>query len=228
MNTLPILMENEQSLENNALFEKTMTTKEVAEVLRVSPDTVTNAIHKLGETSENFRKFSKGQTPRWNEVEVTAIKKELESHSKVNELSPMTELEIDLFVEKALLLQQNKIKELRAENKALHTTIEEQKPAVDFYKTVTGSSDTFDMKTVSKVLNKDIGRNKLFALLRNHNVLDKNNQPYQTYIDRGYFRVIESSFVDKYLTTHINLKTVVYQKGVDFINRLLEKEVANG
>lgn len=93
-------------------------------------------------------------------------------------------------------------------------------PKADFYDKVTDSKDTCDMKEVAKVLNfKNIGRNKLFEILRYEQILDKHNLPYQQYVDAGYFRVIESKWEDPDGDTHINLKTVVYQAGVDFIRK---------
>ena len=80
------------------------------------------------------------------------------------------------------------------------------------------------MKEVAKILNyKNIGRNKLFEILRDEKILDNHNQPYQKYIDAGYFRGIETKFEDKDGDTHINLKTVVFQKGVDYIKKTLDK-----
>ena len=103
--------------------------------------------------------------------------------------------------------------------------IELQKPKVDFYEAVTGSKDTIDIGTVAKVLNvKGFGRNNLFEFLRDKGVLMSNNQPKQTYCDRGYFRVIESKFTKPDGSTHVNTKTVVYQKGLDYIRKLLETE----
>ena len=100
-----------------------------------------------------------------------------------------------------------------------------QKPKVDFYEAVTGSKDTIDIGTVAKVLNvKGFGRNNLFEFLRDKGVLMSNNQPKQTYCDRGYFRVIESKFTKPDGSTHVNTKTVVYQKGLDYIRKLLETE----
>ena len=100
--------------------------------------------------------------------------------------------------------------------------IEAQKPKVEFYEAVTGSNDTIDIGEAAKVLNiKGIGRNNLFEILRQKGVLDNRNRPYQTYCDRGYFRVIESSYTKPDGSTHISLKTVVYQKGLDFIRKLL-------
>lgn len=114
--------------------------------------------------------------------------------------------------------------ESEAKEKAL-ALLEEQKPKVDFYEAITGSKDTIDIGTVAKVLNiRGFGRNNLFEFLRESGVLMSNNQPKQTYCDRGYFRVIESKFTKPDGSTHINTKTVVYQKGMEFIRKLLREE----
>lgn len=118
-----------------------------------------------------------------------------------------------------LLIQVRENKKLIAENKVLQ-------PKADFYDAVTQSEDTIDVGEVAKVLAiKGYGRNNLFKFLREQNVLMRNNQPYQKYIDCGYFKQIETQWYDrKAEMTHIGLKTVVYQKGLDFIRNLIEKQ----
>lgn len=51
-----------------------------------------------------------------------------------------------------------------------------------------------------------------------------NNIPYQKYIDSGYFRVIEQKYTKPDGTVCINIKTLVYQKGLDFIRKLLKED----
>jgi len=111
------------------------------------------------------------------------------------------------------------------EQKALLSLeLEQQRPKIEFYDTVTGSSDTIDMASVAKVLDMGIGRNNLFELLRKENILRRNNEPYQTYVDRGFFRQIESKFTMADGSIRISIKTVVYQKGVSMIRELLTKK----
>lgn len=99
----------------------------------------------------------------------------------------------------------------------------EMKPKAEFYDDVTGSDDTIDIKQVAKVLNiPKMGRNKLFTFLRDKHILNNKNEPYQCFVDRGYFRQIESKWEHEG-TTHINLKTVVFPKGLDYIRALLAK-----
>lgn len=99
--------------------------------------------------------------------------------------------------------------------------IEEMKPKEEFFDQVTDSKDACDMATVAKVLNMGIGRNNLFEILRNNKILQGNNQPMQRYIDLGWFRVIETQFTKKSGDICINFKTIVYQKGVEGIRKLL-------
>jgi len=130
-----------------------------------------------------------------------------------NNLRPRTHLEV-IDSERALLIENNRISEqlLIANNK-----IEDDKPKVVFFDQVTGSESCFDMADVAKVCALGIGRNTLFQFLRESNILRENNTPYQQYVDSGYFRVIESKFNKPDGSVNINLKTVVYQKGINFI-----------
>ena len=98
----------------------------------------------------------------------------------------------------------------------------EMRPKAEFYDDVTGSEDTIDIGEVAKVLHMGIGRNKLFQFLRDKKVLAPNNAPYQRFIDAGYFRRVESSY-EVYGTTHVSVKTVVFQRGVDYIRKLLKE-----
>ena len=97
----------------------------------------------------------------------------------------------------------------------------EQKPKVEFFDQVASSKSALPMDQVAKMLNAGIGRNKLFEVLRERKVLDRNNVPYQEFVDRGYFRVIEQKFVKPLGDTQINIKTLVYQRGIDYIRKLV-------
>lgn len=103
--------------------------------------------------------------------------------------------------------------------------LEEQKPKVEFFDTVAESKTAIEMKEVANVLNfHKIGRNKLFQILRDNKILTHKNQPYQRYIDCGYFRTIEQEWQRPDGDTNISIKTLVYQTGVDYIRQLLLKQ----
>ena len=97
-------------------------------------------------------------------------------------------------------------------------------PKADFFDQVASSKDAIDIGTAAKVLKiPGVGRNTLFEKLRQSGVLMNNNQPYQKYIDQGYFRVVEQKYTKPDGSTSINIKTLVYQKGLDFIRRTISK-----
>lgn len=101
--------------------------------------------------------------------------------------------------------------------------IEEMKPKADFFDAVADSKTAISMNEVAKVLNiKGYGRNNLFEFLRNSKVLDRWNVPYQRYVDNGWFRVIEQHY-QKNGEPIVTTKTLVYQKGVDGIRKMIEK-----
>ena len=106
---------------------------------------------------------------------------------------------------------------------SLQAKVEEDAPKVEFYDDVTGSDDTIDIGTVAKVLNRPkMGRNNLFAFLRGKKVLDRHNAPYQRYIDMGWFRQIETKWQKPNGDWRIGIKTVVFQKGVEGIRKLVD------
>lgn len=110
------------------------------------------------------------------------------------------------------------------ENEKLQIENNEMKPKAEFFDTVADSKTAIPMNEVEKVLAFDgIGRNKLFEFLRNQSVLMQNNVPYQRYIDNGWFRVVENKYQNKYNEPVITTKTLVFQKGVDGIRKLLVK-----
>lgn len=100
-------------------------------------------------------------------------------------------------------------------------------PKADFFDQVADSKTALQMRDVAAALNlPGWGRNRLFHFLREQKILDTRNIPYRQFQDAGYFRVVEQAWTDAEGTSHVHLKTLVYQKGVDYIRRLIKKEVA--
>ena len=101
-------------------------------------------------------------------------------------------------------------------------------PKADFYDAVTQTNDLIEMSKVAKILNyPGYGRNNLFKFLRDEGVLRNgewhNNEPYQEYVSRGYFKIVEQKIDLADGECLMNRKTVVTQKGMDFIRRLLDE-----
>lgn len=99
---------------------------------------------------------------------------------------------------------------------SLSDKVSQLEPKAEFFDAVAGSKDAISLGDAAKILDLGVGRNKLFKFLRAEKILQSNNIPYQEYIDRGYFRTIEQKYTvnDE---TRINIKTLVYQRGLDYI-----------
>lgn len=96
-------------------------------------------------------------------------------------------------------------------------------PKVDFYDSVANSESLLTFEKVAKLIaKKGLGRNKLIGWLRDLKLLRKTesgNVPYQQYVNKGYFKLVESTRVingyERVFTT-----TYVTQKGLDYILKL--------
>jgi phage antirepressor YoqD-like protein len=126
----------------------------------------------------------------------------------------------DLLIAAATKLKEEREGRLEAEKR-----VRLLEPKAQFYDDVAGSKDSIEMGHVAKVLGiRRIGRNRLFSLLRDKKILDKNNIPYQQYVDQGYFRVLEQKYSVPSGEIKINIKTMVFQKGIDFIVRKIREQ----
>ena len=109
-----------------------------------------------------------------------------------NEVIERTLTDPDYLIQLATALKEERQARLVAEQK-----IEEQKPLVDFANQVSDTTSLIDMNQMAKLLkdeNIPIGRNRLFEILRKKEILRNNNEPYQKYIECGYFKVKENTY----------------------------------
>lgn len=132
----------------------------------------------------------------------------------------MSDMEI---MAKAFLISKRTIEEKDELITKLSDTNKKLLPKAEFFDAVAESKSAIEMASVAKVLDMGIGRNNLFEVLRQNKILMGNNQPYQKFVDMGLFRVIEQKFTKPNGDTCINIKTLVYQKGVDYIRKLLSE-----
>ena len=195
-------------MDNGLANERMMTVKEVAEILGVTPEAIKKHIREM--FPEIIRD---GKTTYLNEYHVTRIKKRMIPTTQV--VSSVTDLDKAETIAKAWKYIIEEVEMLRKQAK-------EQKPAVDFYKAVTDSRDAIEMSQVAKVLELGYGRSILFRKLRELNILRYNNEPYQTFIDAGYFRIIENKWTTQDGEIKISIKTLVYQKGIEYIRKIVD------
>lgn len=145
-----------------------------------------------------------------------------------NEAIERTLTDPDYLIQLATALKKEREeKELEKKKRKLaEYTIQEQKPLVEFANQVSDTTDLIDMKTMAKLLKDEsinIGRNRLFTLLRNHKILMNDNQPYQRYIDAGYFKVNEYTYKNSSGEPKTNRQTFVTGKGQLYIVNKVKK-----
>jgi phage antirepressor YoqD-like protein len=92
--------------------------------------------------------------------------------------------------------------------------IAELQPKADFVAEVFEAKDLLSVGTVAKMLGT--GQNRLFKELRGRRVLKYNNQPYQTFIDRGYF-VCKCTKIGNAMYPRVVSQTYVTTRGLAWI-----------
>lgn len=226
---------------NELVAKETMTSKEIAEITGKQHSHIMRDIRTLleqGVSESNFGLSSyKQEQPNGGSKDVpmyvltkkgclilasgydAVLREKIINRWEELEMKEKQKFQVPTTFAEALRLaaeQQEKIEEQQK-------LIEVQKPKAEFYDDVVDSKDAIDMQAVAKVINMGMGRNKLFDFLRNNKVLMHNNQPYQSYVDMGWFRTIESKYTKPNGDICINLKTVVFQKGVDGIRKMIKQ-----
>jgi phage antirepressor YoqD-like protein len=130
--------------------------------------------------------------------------------------------------QKSLITNQQKV--INEQQKTIDSgneTIKALIPVKEFYDAVTASDKWLEMAAAIKTLGiKGWGRNNVFAMLRDRDVFRYNNEPYQKFVERGYFKTVEEVFEDSYGRTGIYVKTMVSQKGLEFIRKLIMENAA--
>ena len=191
-----LLMEDEMN-------EKTVTTKELAQALNVSVDTVTRTAAKILDLSAVQRRvINGGQSMIFDEVQATMLKKEIAKHHNLASRqidTATTELEVISNALNAFKALQDLYTHKEAEYKA---TIEAQKekialdaPKVDTYNRIANSTGLKTMQEAAKLLG--IGSNTLFSVLRDKRIFYRSNGvnlPAEKYIKRGLFEVKEEPY----------------------------------
>lgn len=130
----------------------------------------------------------------------------------------------DFLIQLATELKAEKERRIAAENK-----IKVDEPKVAFAERVADTSSLIDIGLLSKLAkdeNINIGRNKLFAWLRENEFLQDSeyhkNEPYQKYVNQGIFEVKEYTYTTPY-GEKCGTKTYVTGKGQIYIIEKLRK-----
>lgn len=130
----------------------------------------------------------------------------------------------DFIIKLATNLKEEQTKRIAVEkeNAAL-------KPKAVLMDKIIDSGEKIDIGQTAKILGLPYGRNTLFKKLRELGVFFKNrNEPKQEYVDRKYFEVKEQWIERNTHDSFVVVKVLVTQKGLEFINKILEGNKSNG
>ena len=104
------------------------------------------------------------------------------------------------------------------QNKRLEAQAVENKPYIAYAQTIESSHGDLKIGEYAKLLcdkNKGVitGERRLFSLMRELEILKYNNEPYQKYLDRGYFKVTQRPFTKPNGEQCLNLITLITPRG---------------
>lgn len=101
----------------------------------------------------------------------------------------------DELMARAVLFAQSKIDELESKNKQLLDKIQTDKPKVEFAEAVGSCKGTISVGHFANILfdtyGIKLGRNKLFKWMKENRILKKDSTPFQSFLNKGWFEVIE-------------------------------------
>jgi phage antirepressor YoqD-like protein len=102
-----------------------------------------------------------------------------------------------------------------------HLALTVAQPKIEFHDSVVASEGTMTMTEAAKSLG--IGRNLMFAMLRDEGILCKDNTPIQKYLDQKWFEVETYTYKRKNGDEYLSSKTVVTGKGMTKLEVVLKE-----
>jgi anti-repressor protein len=77
----------------------------------------------------------------------------------------------------------------------------------------------YNMSQVPKILDLGYGRNTLFEKLRGKQILTSRNEPYQQYVNQGYFKLLRKHRPGQ--PDNCDVVTMATAKGLKFIEKII-------
>lgn len=176
---------------NDIAIEKTMTIKEVADVLAVSEDTVTRAVNSLypGLVKNGVRTYL-------NEAQVACVNKHINSNRQLrNPAEVSTDIEMSAMTVKVLQFHIGKIKQLEQANETLLIERQIMLPKVETAEALARCDTNMSITETAKHFGLH-PKKQVFPFLRAKGLLTYRDLPTQTAIDRGIMTVRQNPVGD--------------------------------
>lgn len=176
--------------------EKLVTTKELAEMLGVTPRSIQITVEELAKNnSQVFREIQRNSQGGYlfNEVQATAIKIELQNHTKIakngfDTLTISNDLEMLAIQQRLNEYQSRRIKELQAENEAQKQRLAIAEPKAKWFDDFADCTGLIEIGVVGKHLEPyGLGALKIFDRLKADGIIyEKITDGVKSYF--AYFR----------------------------------------
>lgn len=208
-----------------------MTSREIADLVKRRHDNVKRTIDTLAESAAISRpQIEDGEKASNGVIEQVYLIGERDSYVIVAQLSPkFTARLVDRWRE--LEAQERQPAAINLDDPhalrslllgyserviTLEAKVSADAPKVAFAEAIRAVDGVCSIEKIAKTIG--IGRNKLFGRMRDDGILQANNLPYQKYIDREYFTVIEQEpYTDSKGVQHPTFTTRVTGAGQVFI-----------
>lgn len=198
--------------------EKTMTTRELSEVLGVDKTTITKTVKRLEEGGAALHHLTNDKYGNcvwiFTEKQATIIKQEIQKHHNLSTRQidgVTTDYEMELMTQKVLAYHVQKAAEYKAR-------MEVAEKALDRIESAPGC---FTMSQTAKALKLPYGRTMLFRTLRNMRLLNDRNEPYQDQVNADHFKVVSKVCADG----KNHLVPLVTGKGLVFLAKRFNTEI---
>ena len=187
----------------------TITIKDLSDVMGCNPETIKKWVRRLYPAL-----MENGKTTYLDEEQVTNVKKSIESNQHFDNLQRSLRVKTDLdLMQNAVDL----ISAMKSRVNELQVEVEDLKPKAIIYDQFIDNNSLMSWGDVAKVIG--IGRNTLTKFMRDNNIIDKNNIPYQQYMKRDLFEVKLKP--NEHIEKNHSI-TLVTAKGLEFINGIIE------
>lgn len=216
--------------ENTVTNLEVMSIKDLAMTFGVSVRTIQKIIADKGYEIDFVPLQTKGGVQKVacvNNAVATAIKTELQNHSKIaqngfNTMTITNDLEAWELQKRLDAYKDMRIAELQKENMQQKQQLAEQKPKVIAFDRIADGKGCFTVNQAAKALKLPYGNITLYKNLRAANVLNSDNSPKQEQINNGNFRVIV-----KFINGKVGNKpvTLITSKGLVYLAKKLNTTI---
>lgn len=219
----------------------TMSSREIAELTGKRHDNVMTDVRKmlgeLGEDALNFQdiyfdSMNREQTQFRLDRELTeTLLLGYSAPLRLKVIRRLRELEtqadgsnVTFMVPKSLPEALRLAADLADKVEQQQTVIKALEPKAEFHDAVASAINCQTVQEAAKVIGS--GQNRLFKWLREQGLLMHDNQPYQSAIEAGYFRLVEKQYKDKRGESHTYTQSLVTGKGLSYIQRKFSRAAA--